>query len=256
MRVTVCEMSHEEDDFVRNWEGLVDHVKTQKSDLVLLPEMAFYRWIPLKRPFDSAVWQAAVASHDVWESRFRELAPALVLGTRPVNRKGKRMNEAFVWGAEEGVRVAHKKFYIPDEEGFWEASWYERGNGVFTPSRIRGVMIGFAICTDIWFFQHSRNYGKQGVHLIAHHRATQRVNLDKWLVAGRAAAVVSGAFCLSSNHVNPRGQEPSLGGMGWIVEPDGDVLGLTSQEEPFVTREINLQDVDRAKKTYPRYVLE
>lgn len=256
MKVTVCELSHEEDDFLKNWEGLVDHVKTEKSDLVLLPEMAFYPWIPLERTFDPAVWQAAVDSHDEWESRFRELDPALVIGTRPVNRNGKRLNEAFIWGTDEGVRAVHAKFYLPDEEGFWEASWYERGNGEFTPSRIRGVMIGFAICTDIWFFQHSRNYAKQGVHIMAHPRATQRMNLDKWLLAGRAAAVVSGAFCLSSNHVNPRGKKPGLGGMGWVVGPDGDVLGLTSQEEPFVTKEIDLGEADRAKETYPRYVHE
>lgn len=153
-------------------------------------------------------------------------------------------------------KAVHRKYYLPDEEGFWEATWYERGDGHFNSIEIRDTKIGFMICTDIWFFHHSRSYAKKGVHLIAHPRATQRANLDKWLVAGRAASVVSGAFCISSNHVNPRGQEPILGGMGWIINPDGEVLGLTSTKEPIITVEIDLSEAERAKQTYPRYVRE
>jgi len=47
-----------------------------------------------------------------------------------------------------------------------------------------------------------------------------------------------------------------LGGQGWIVGPDGQVLGLTSRERAFVTVEIDLREAERAKQTYPRYVLE
>ena len=45
-----------------------------------------------------------------------------------------------------------------------------------------------------------------------------------------------------------------MGGQGWIVGPDGEILGITSREQPFVTVEIDPQKADRAKKTYPRYV--
>lgn len=45
-----------------------------------------------------------------------------------------------------------------------------------------------------------------------------------------------------------------LGGQGWIIGPDGEVLGMTSSEQPFVTVDIDLSLADRAKDTYPRYV--
>ncbi len=254
MKITVCELSQEENDFASYWERLLSHAKTEKSDLVLLPEMAFSSWFALNRTFDPAVWEAAIDSHDQWQSRFQDLAPAMILGSRPVNRDGKRLNEAFAWDMETGYHATHSKRYLPDEEGFWEASWYEQGEGRFKPIEIRGMKIGFMICTDIWFYQHARAYGKSGVHIIAHPRATQRANLDKWLVAGRAASVVSGAFCISSNHVNPRGHKPNLGGMGWITGTDGDVLGLTSTKDPIVTKGIDLTEAERAKQTYPRYI--
>ncbi len=256
MRVTVCELSHEEDDFQENWDQLIQHVRSEQSDLVLLPEMPFSPWFAASPAFDPEVWAAAVSAHDQWIDRLSELAPVSVLGSRPVRREDARLNEAFAWEVESGYHPAHHKYYLPDEEGFWEASWYQRGDGSFRPVDVGEATVGFAICTDIWFFHRARAYGQAGAHLLAHPRATLRINLDKWLAAGRAAAVVSGAFCISSNHVCPRHSKPDLGGMGWIVGPDGEVLGLTSREEPFVTREIDLMDAVDAKATYPRYVAD
>jgi len=115
-------------------------------------------------------------------------------------------------------------------------------------------MLGFVICTDLWFFQHARAYGKKGVHLIICPRATPRTTLEKWLVGGRAAAVVSGAFTLSSNKINRQGEEADLGGQGWIVGPNGKVLGITSQEQPFLTLDLDLTKAEKSKETYPRYV--
>jgi len=182
------------------------------------------------------------------------LAPATILGTRPVNQNGKRLNQAFIWEEEAGLQASHSKYYLPNEDGFWEASWYEKGDKDFVPIKTDHAVIGFAICTEIWFFEHSRAYGKEGVHLIACPRATPKSTLDKWLVAGRAAAVVSGAFCASSNRINLTGKGADLGGQGWIVGPDGDVLGQTTQKKPFLTVDVDLNKAEEAKRTYPRYV--
>ena len=47
------------------------------------------------------------------------------------------------------------------------------------------------------------------------------------------------------------------GGTGWIIEPqEGEVLGTTSRDDPFLTLELDPAVADAAKSTYPRYVLE
>ncbi|MCA1603687.1 MAG: carbon-nitrogen hydrolase family protein, partial [Acidobacteria bacterium] len=155
-----------------------------------------------------------------------------------------------------GYRAAHLKYYLPNEDGFWEAAWYEQGEGRFIPISCSAARIGFQICTDLWFMERARAYGKAGVQLLVNPRATARTTLDKWLAGGRVAAVVAGAFCLSSNRVSNEASGVTFGGQGWIVGPDGDVLGLTSPEQPFVTIEIDLDEAERAKSTYPRYVSE
>ena len=143
MKVTVCELNNEPNDFSLDWEQLVSHVKAESSNLVLLPEMIFSPWFARNSEYDPRVWQSAVKAHDEWESRLKELRPAVVLGSRPVNKGSKRLNEAFIWEPEFGYSAAYSKYYLPDEEGFWEASWYDRGNGDFIPVQSSEALIGF-----------------------------------------------------------------------------------------------------------------
>ncbi len=123
-----------------------------------------------------------------------------------------------------------------------------------SPLQCGSARVGFEICTELWAFDRARLYGKDSIHLIVTPRATPRTTLDKWLVGGRATAITSGAFSLSSNHVSSATDAVHLGGQGWVIAPDGEVLGLTSQEQPFVTMELDLSVAEQAKLTYPRYV--
>lgn len=254
VKVTVCQLRNKPEALAEDWEALVAHVQAQGSDLVLFPEMAFSPWLAWDRKVNLVRWDTAVAHHDEWQIRFHELAPALLLGSRPVNRGRQRFNEGFVWDEINSYRTAHTKVYLPDETNFWEASWYHRGGGDFSPIQSGPFKIGFMICTDLWFMQHARAYGQAGVHIIANPRATEDVTADKWLAGGRANAVIAGAYGLSSNLVTDGRPQANMGGQGWIISPDGDVLGLTSRTEPFITQTIDLAVADAAKETYPRYV--
>lgn len=256
MRVTVCELHDSRERFPLDWAALVRHVQDNESDLVLLPEMTFTPWFAWRRDFDPAIWQAAVKSHLEWKRRLSELGTAVVCGTAPVDDAGARRNRAFVFSSGSGYTEVHDKYHLPDEEGFWEATWYGRGSGDFIAQGTAGIALGFLICSELWFFRHARAYGDQGVHLILCPRATPHETLDKWLAGGRAASVVSGAFCLSSNPVSAAGEPANLGGRGWITDPEGEVLGVTSQTQPFLTVNIDTLLAESAKHTYPRYIPE
>ena len=254
IRVTVCELRNDSADRQSDWSALVAHVKNAQSDLVLLPEMPFHPWVAGSHRFDPAVWQAAMEAHDRWIDRLNEMAPATVIGSRPVLRDGKRFNEGFVWTEASGYCGVHTKYYLPDEAGFWEALWYQRGDGNFSLTETPCGRIGFLICTEIWFSRHARDYAKAGIDLLVCPRAAPAASVDKWVAGGRTAAVVSGAYCLSSNFSGTV-SGVTFGGTGWIIEPEeGDVLGVTSPEKPFLTLEIDLKVAETAKGTYPRYV--
>jgi N-carbamoylputrescine amidase len=253
MKVTVCQLNDSSMEFEKDWEGLVNHVQKEASELVLLPEMPFTPWFGTSPHFDPAVWQAVVNKHETWMHRLKDLDPAVVLTSRPVNKGDKRLNEGFIWDSKNGYQPGHQKYYLPDEDGFWEASWYDRGDGEFSSRLSFGLRLGFLICTELWFMHCARAYGKQGAHLIVTPRASGKKTVEKWLTAGRTAAIISGAFSLSSNHYSA---SENFGGQGWIINPEGEVLGITTPADPFLTVDINLSEAEQAKETYPRYVID
>lgn len=285
MKATVCQLPDDPASLEEAWPALAAHVAEEGSDLVLLPEMPFSPWLPARREPDPEAWRAAVETHDRWLDRLDDLAPAAVAGTRPVLREGRRLNEAFVWDGDGGLRTVHAKRHLPDEPGFWESSWYEAGEGPAGPVPVKGAKAGFLICTELWFPEHVRSYVQAGVHLLLCPRATPGYSAEKWVAAGRTSAVLSGAWCLSSNrgpvgaqapesgHAESDGadaarepevpggseehppQDPGWAGRGWIVEPEeGRIVELTSAEAPFLTRVVAPEAADAAKETYPRYV--
>lgn len=69
MKVTVCELANDLNELAGDWEALVRHVRSEASDLVLLPEAPFHPWIARTDHFDPAVWQASVEAHDRWMGR-------------------------------------------------------------------------------------------------------------------------------------------------------------------------------------------
>jgi len=255
MKVTVCELPNDQEALEAAWRGLVDHVSEQGSELVVLPEMPFHRWLAHVREDDDAQWLQAVQAHERWLDRLEALAPATVISTRPVVSGDRRLNAGYIRNPGGEVRDVHHKYYLPDEPGFWEASWYDPGDGDFSVVDSGRGRLGFLICTELWFNQHARDYAAQGVQLLACPRATPASHADKWVAGGRAAAVVSGAFCLSSNLAGETAEGGAYAGNGWVIEPDeGEVLALTSSREPFLSVEIDLEAADAAKETYPRYV--
>ncbi len=253
MLVTVCELPDETPAFERAWRALVGHSRSRGSELVLLPELPFHPWFGTTPIFDVETWRAVEDTHRRWLTRLPELAPAAVLATAPATRGERRLNEGFVWDEKVGYRAAHHKFYLPNEEGVWEARWFDRGDGGFGAVQVAAARVGFIICSELWDFQKARQYGKAGAHLLVTPRLTARSSVDKWLAGGRAAAVVSGAYSLSSNRTS---ETQDYGGRGWVVSPDGDILAVTSSAEPFVTVDIDLALAVGAKSTYPRYVLD
>ena len=257
IKATVCELRSQPGYFEQDWRALVAHVNTAGSDLVLLPEMIFSPWAAWTNEVDAAVWQTAVEAHDQWLPRLEELQPAIVISARPVIDGGKRYNEGYIWELQAGYQAVHRKYYLPDEPGFYEASWYDRGDADFKAIEINGIKIGIQLCSELWFGEHARGYAKQGIHILACPRATPQASIHKWIAGGQVAAITSGAFCLSSNHAGGGNQGPQFAGTGWITEAEGGkILGLTSQDNSFLTIKIDLSIAENAKQTYPRYILE
>jgi len=251
MRVTVCELPHEPGALAAAWAALCEHTVRHSSELVLLPEFAMVDPLWQDETFEATRWASAQALSEAWRDRLPELRAAHVVGTRPVTIDGRPFNQGFLWSASGGLVPLRRKFYLPDEPGNWEARWFDRGDSDFPEYHAGACSFGLNICTELWALETYANYAARGVQVILSPRATAAATTAKWLSIGVVAAVRSGAFSLSSNRVDPTG---ACGGVGWIIDPSGNLLARTTPVAPFATVDIDLSVSAAARDDYPGYV--
>ncbi|HEY4230104.1 MAG TPA: carbon-nitrogen hydrolase family protein [Thermoanaerobaculia bacterium] len=254
MRVTVCELPHEPEALAAAWAHLCEHTRAHESELVLLPEFAMVEPVWESERFDAARWCAIEALAGAWLRRLPELRVEHVVGTRPVGAGDRRLNEAYLWSYaddDSGLQPLRSKYFMPEEPGTWEATWFDRGDPAFPAFHAGPVSFGVNVCTELWALETYGAYAALGVDLLLSPRATALETTDTWLAVGVVAAVRSGAFSLSSNRADPSG---ACGGGGWIIDPSGELLAFTSAAEPFATRDVDLRKAEKAQTSYPRYV--
>ncbi len=235
MKITVCETS--DDNFWNDWLKIAKN----SGNIVLLPELPAYPWFAKYSKFDRRIWNEALEAHDRLIAKLEEIDFAVV-STRPVQTT-KRLNQAFLWDGE--YIPIRSKYYMPNEWGFYEKRWFDKGNSKAEVIEWNGIRLGVLICSEVFFQELAREYAKLGVHVIFVPRATQAIK--RWLTALKMTAIVSGAFVASSNRYGN-----GFSGRGWIISPDGDVLASTSQKRKFVSVDVDIEEAERAKSTYPR----
>jgi predicted amidohydrolase len=150
MRVTVCQLPHETHALGTAWAALCEHVRAHESDLVLLPEFATLEPIWESERFDAARWSSLETLADRHLTRLPDLGSRYVVGTRPARVSRRRLNQAFLWSADAGVQPLRSKYFLPDEPGGWEATWFERGDPEFPKFYAGQASFGVNICAELW----------------------------------------------------------------------------------------------------------
>lgn len=252
MKITVCEFPDEAPRHAAAWDSLVRFLQVNPTDVLVLPEMPCCDWqMFMTRTIDLAAWDVAVAAHDAMLARCGTLQAGVVLASRPVQRQGQRFNEAFAWTREGGYQVARSKYALPDEPDGWEATWFTPGARPVAPLTVGALRVGFQLCTELLFTELARDLGQRGAHLIAAPRATG--GHRRWPMAACMAAIMAGCFVASANRRSY--DRDGFAGRSWVVSPEGDILAETSADVPFVTVEVDLDEVTHAQATYPRTML-
>src|ERR1700682_2471523 len=194
MRVTVCELPHEPETLAAAWAALCEHAVRHSSELVLLPELAMVDPLWQDEVFDAARWEAAVALSEVWRHRLPELRVAHVVGTLPATIDGRPFNQGFLWSASGDPAPLRSKFYLPDEPGTWEASWFDRGDSDFTEYHAGALSFGLNICTELWAVETYAAYAAHGVQAVLSPRATAAATTATWLSVGVGGGAGLGAI--------------------------------------------------------------
>jgi N-carbamoylputrescine amidase len=149
MRITVCEFPDDASEFVSAWERLTHVLDAEPTDLLVFPELAAAGSFWTRPKFDRLIWRDAVARHAQLPTRLRHLVARRVLGTRAVETDGQRLNESFLWTATRGLVPGRSKAWLPEEEGGWEATWFDHGAPHVELVEDDGLRFATLICTEI-----------------------------------------------------------------------------------------------------------
>lgn len=254
VRVLTADLDAERPGLDERFDALIARAHREAPDLVVLPEMPFAGWLAASPEVDPQAWHDAVVAHTRCCARFGELDAEVVVTTQPTyDADGRRVNEALVWTSVAGIVARRHKTFLPDEPGFYEARWYDRGPVSFDPVATPVGMLGVMVCTELWFPEHARTLGEAGVQLLVVPRATPVATADRWEAGARVLATIAGAWCVS---VNRGGQTKGVtfGGSSTIVDPEGRVIARSTPDEPVLLAELDLDAATRARRTYPRTV--
>lgn len=257
MKVSVCEVDSPIDKFSRPF---LESLAAEKSDLILLNEMPLGDWLANSKVFDQALFDKSVQLNRDGLEQLKEVG-ASILTSVPCYENDLRINQAVVV-SDGKLSSSHAKQHFPCEAGFWETSWFSKGQSKFNPIEVNGVKIGVLLCTDSMFIEAARAYAKQGASIIVVPRATSGAGDDLWVSTLRVMAMHTGCYVLSSNRksanaVQDKSQvdaEQTFNGFGFIIDPLGIVVAQTSANSPVISYELDLKLVDDQKLQYPCYV--
>jgi N-carbamoylputrescine amidase len=251
VRVAVVEADPELEVGHPSWTSLATKLARVAPDLVVLNELPFGRWLAASDCFDQPAWQRSITIHDTCLAELGELGVPAIVGSRPAEREGRRVNEGFTWTPDGGVVGVHAKQHLPQSPGYWERTWTEPGRRSFEPTSLAGLKIGFMICTDIMFPEHARQYGRQGVDLIVCPRAMPPVAAPLFAAALSMAATVSGCYVASSNRGGTDSAGEPFEGRGCIINPAGVLVAQTNPLDDVVCVDIDTETVRWKQTVYP-----
>jgi predicted amidohydrolase len=245
LKVTVCQMEEHGEMLLREWDRLLAHVREQASDLVLLPDMPFYPSFVGTPRYVQDTWDRAVDAHDRSEAKLLELAPAAVIATRPLDFGNERYNSGYVWTSAEGPRAVHASTSLRCESGAWEGHWYHSAAADFVPVQKGNATIGFLIGAELWAEEEIRHYRDEAVNVLVTPRGGGPPGDESWIAAGRKAALLAGAFVLSSARAR---DDRSAAPCGWVIAPNGELIASTSKANPLVAAVLDLRQTESARK--------
>lgn len=234
------------------WQRIRAQVRAEAPAILLTNEMPFGSWLAKTERFDRHQAGQSVAAHEAGCAALASLGLPLVISSRPVWAGERLANEAFALEAG-GYRRLHQKHYFPEEAGWFEAAWFRTEHGGFEAHALGGLKVGVLLCTEAMFSDKAREYGQQGADLLLVPRATG-LSMQYWHIACSMAAIVSGAYVVSSNRVGAEEGGPEFGGGGMAFLPDSTALARTSEAAPIVSFELDMAKSRAQKAEYPCYV--
>jgi beta-ureidopropionase len=223
------------------------------AHLVCLPEMFNTGYFSHTSHVDTKYWDLAEPLQDSWTlHQMGTLAKRHGLHVvAPIVEKGDLgiyHNSAVVIGPEGDMIGCYRKVHLPWSFTGWEKFYFRPGYDfpVFDTSLVR---LGIQICYDRDFPEGFRTLALKGAQLILLPTGAPRHLVEMWRLICRIRAYENGVFVLGVGLTGKVDEEHhEFTGNTILADPRGNVLGLLGYEEGLLLAEIDLQEIEEARK--------
>lgn len=230
-------------------------VATDRPDLVILPEMsAFMSANPEKKQAGAEAIGGTFTT--AMASLAAELNVNINIGSVVEDRQGSYYNTSAVYGRDGRLLGQYSKIHrfdvsLPNGMEVRESDSVEAGTEVVVRD-VEGLPVGFAICYDLRFAELFRQLAEAGAKLIVLPSAfLQTTGMDHWEVLIRARAIETQCYIAAPNQIGPIDGGPVMFGHSMIVDPWGLVVAQISNEDGFVTANIDLDFLASIRQRMP-----
>lgn len=197
---------------------------------------------------------------DATLAALREVARArritLHVGSLAIRDGDRIANRAFMIGEDGAIVASYDKIHLfdvdlPNGETWRESATYSGGSQAVL-ARTAAAVVGMAICYDIRFPQLFRAYAQAGAQIVGAPACfTRQTGEAHWVALNRARAIETGSFMISAAQGGTHEDGRETFGHSIVVAPWGDVLAEGGTEPGVFGAEIDLADVEAARKRIP-----
>ena len=251
MKVTVCEISDREDYFFHDLIDLDQYLTKNHSTLLLLPDLAFFEWTGYEMLSQKKQLMGLLENQASWTFHLEKLPVEYIIYSKLVVKGNQYSKSCILYDKKSGHKVIREVEIVKhNEENYRLQPPLSVADCVLI--EIEGYKIGIALDTELWTTSIADHLAKAGIDILVCPRASSKDSVDQWIRQGQTMAVLSGAYCLSSNKTRTSKTNFHWGGRGWIAEPfTGKLLGSTNNHKRFLTLKLDMGKTIEAKSKFP-----
>lgn len=228
------------------------------ADFILLPEMVAM----LEPDNDLVLKKAQPEGKDPALAAFRDLAREtgtwIHVGSLLFKEEGKNrvVNRSLLLNPKGEIVARYEKLHlfdvdIKDGQKYKESATVEPGSKAVLAPTPWGLM-GLSICYDLRFAYLYRALAQAGASMLAIPAAfTYATGKAHWHVLARARAIETGSFVFAPTQSGIHAEGRRTFGHSLIVDPWGEVLADAGEAVGFVTADIDLAKVTKAREMIP-----
>ena len=258
MRISLIQMDMKAGEVAKNRqmvEKLLGRARDNRADVAVLPELWSTSYIWLQGDEYEGERDISALAEELENGptgRFlgeqaRQKDLWLVAGTMPELQGEDVYNTCAVFDPEGQLVHTYRKTHLIDL--MQEPEHFTAGRQCSTFD-INGVTAGAIICYDVRFPELARSLAVQGAKIIFIPAQWPQPRIGHWETLIRARALENQCFVIGCNRLGESGNDIFVG-HSLAVGPQGETLALAGPDCTFVTVDIDLERVQRARQFMP-----